>query len=39
MGARNRKFVVEIDGQEVEVPRNRRSRADRCSCVEYKELT
>ena len=38
MGARNRKFVVEIDGQEVEVPR-KRSRADRCSCVEYKELT
>lgn len=28
MGARNRKFVVEIDGQEVEVPR-KRSRADR----------
>ena len=31
MGARNRKFVVEIDGQEV-------SRADRRNCVEYKEL-
>lgn len=28
MGARNRKFVVEIDGQEIEVPR-KRSRADR----------